>query len=72
MKPTIGRVVIYIVAPPNNLRNNGATEAPAEVVRVFDDGKVNLKVSLDGPDTVWVTSVVEGTEPGTWHWPPRA
>lgn len=77
MKPTIGRIVVYIlpkdpvVSGPSARTNNGALEAAAVVVRVFDDGKINLKVQLDGPDTPWVTSVLEGTEPGTWHWPPR-
>lgn len=30
---------------------------------------VNLKCMLDGNDDHWVSSKVEGTEPGTWHWP---
>lgn len=71
MKPTIGRVVIYLLPTNHKLHNNGAVEAPAMVVRVFDDGKCNLKVQLDGNDTTWATSVLEGTTPGTWHWPPR-
>ena len=47
---------------------------PAAVVRVFsDDGEpvINLQVLLDGNDTYWATSRKEGTEPGTWCWPPR-
>lgn len=71
MNPTIGRIVIYTVTPPDDMRNNGAAECPAIIVRVFDDGKVNLKVFLDNAQTTWVTSVLEGTAPGTWHWPPR-
>lgn len=70
MKPTIGRIVIYELAG-SEFNNNGATEAPAMVVRVFDDGKVNLKVLADGPGDAWRTSVIEGTAPGTWHWPAR-
>jgi len=52
-------------------------EYPLLVVRVwpneFADGRpgVNGQVFLDGNDTLWVTSVGEGTENGTWHWPPR-
>ncbi len=39
----------------------------------FGDGKpgVNGQVFLDGCDTLWVTSVGEGSEPGQWHWPAR-
>lgn len=32
---------------------------------------VNGQVFLDGNDQFWVTSAKEGTEPGTWAWPPR-
>jgi hypothetical protein len=75
MKPTIGRIVIYTLPAEHTLHNNGATEAPAVVVRVFDgieDNKINLKVLLDGNETPWETSVPEGTGPRTWHWPARA
>jgi hypothetical protein len=30
---------------------------------------VNGQVILDGNDSLWVTSVKEGTDPGTWRWP---
>jgi hypothetical protein len=33
---------------------------------------VNGQVFLDGNDQLWVTSAKEGTDPGTWAWPPRA
>ena len=32
---------------------------------------VNGQALLDGNDTLWITSAKEGTEPGTWAWPPR-
>lgn len=32
---------------------------------------VNGQAFLDGNDALWVTSAKEGTEPGTWAWPPR-
>ena len=32
---------------------------------------VNGQALLDGNDALWVTSAKEGTEPGTWAWPPR-
>lgn len=48
---------------------------PAEVVAVFhpeaDNPVANLVVQLDGLAQHWATSRAEGTEPGTWHWPPR-
>ena len=30
---------------------------------------VNGQCILDGNDSLWVTSVKEGVEPGTWRWP---
>ncbi|MEU8196355.1 hypothetical protein AB0C10_21465 [Microbispora amethystogenes] len=49
---------------------------PALVVRVFPggtevNGVCNLQVHLDGNDTYWATSRVEGDQPGTWAWPAR-
>jgi len=44
---------------------------PASVVRTFGGAAVNLQVQLDGTDTYWATSRVEGAEPGQWSWPPR-
>lgn len=45
---------------------------PAVSVRVWTPGMANLQVLLDGNDVYWATSRHEGTEPGTWAWPPRA
>lgn len=46
---------------------------PLIVVRVWPSGipSVNGQALLDGSDVLWVTSAREGTEPGTWAWPPR-
>lgn len=44
---------------------------PAVSVRVWTPGMANLQVLLDGNDVYWATSRHEGTEPGTWAWPPR-
>jgi hypothetical protein len=46
---------------------------PATVVRVFDPSTTtaNLQVLLDGNDTYWATSRVEGDTAGTWAWPAR-
>jgi hypothetical protein len=46
-------------------------EFPMIVCRVWSEKTVNGQVFLDGNDTLWTSSVVEGTEPGTWHWPER-
>ncbi|MEU5863527.1 hypothetical protein ABZ815_20320 [Nonomuraea sp. NPDC047529] len=45
---------------------------PAMVVRTSGTAHANLQVHLDGNDTYWVTSRIEGDQPGTWHWPPHA
>lgn len=45
---------------------------PLHITRVWPGGGLlNGQVILDGNDTLWVTSVAEGSEPGTWTWPPR-
>jgi hypothetical protein len=44
----------------------------ADIVRVFEDGHLNLQVKLDGNDTFWATSVTNGRDNGNWFWPPRA
>lgn len=58
-------------------RASAGDVVPLVVVRVwpneFGDGihGVNGQAMLDGNDTLWITSAREGTEPGTWAWPPR-
>lgn len=49
------------------------TIVPAIVVSQLtgDPSVVNAQALLDGNDSLWITSVHEGTEPGTWSWPPR-
>lgn len=39
---------------------------PLIVTRRFGDGAVNGQVMLDGSDTLWVTSVFEGEQPGQY------
>jgi hypothetical protein len=52
-------------------------EYPLLITRVWPDefgpGQpgINGQVLLDGTDTLWVTSAVEGPENGQWHWPHR-
>jgi hypothetical protein len=41
-------------------------------VRIWPDGCANGQVFLDGTDVFWALSVLEGTGPGTWHWPERS
>jgi len=48
---------------------------PATVVRIRSldpDAGVSLRVLLDGTDLLWANDRMQGTAPGTWHWPPRA
>jgi hypothetical protein len=44
---------------------------PVIVTAVWIDTCVNGQALLDGNDSLWVTSRMEGTEPGTWRWPAR-
>jgi hypothetical protein len=77
--PTIGRIVIFTFDDywasmvPSALYKDG-DEAPAIVTRVHSDAVVNLKVFLDGPLDLSVTSVLPGPKgaPRCWRWPERA
>lgn len=42
---------------------------PMLIVRVWEGGLVNGQVFLDGNDTLWVTSIHEGSEAGQYSWP---
>lgn len=44
---------------------------PAKIVAIGEGGAVNLQVALDGTDIHWATSRAEGSDHGTWRWPPR-
>ena len=88
MVPTIGRTVHYVLSAEdaqliNERRKNEFTDShgnqaadgdvcAAVVVRTFGSSTVNLQVLLDGTDSYWATSRMEGAEPGQWSWPPRA
>ena len=67
----VGRIVNYHVGDNSDerLKGNHATVLPAIIVRVWDDGKVNLKVFTDGREDVWVTSVERGLEADQWWHP---
>lgn len=42
---------------------------PMLIVRVWEGDMVNGQVFLDGNDTLWVTSIHEGSEAGQYSWP---
>lgn len=80
MTPSLGRIVLTRVIPE---MNNGATEAPAVVTRVWGPHpaggwNVNLWVLPDSDNILWRTSVrlldERPDEPNdvTAWWPPRA
>jgi hypothetical protein len=52
---------------------NAGDVFPAVVVRVWSPevGTANLHVFLDGNDTYWATSRVQGDGECQWSWPPR-
>jgi TPP-dependent pyruvate/acetoin dehydrogenase alpha subunit len=86
-KPTIGRIVHYRLAEHDGVRADSVGKyRPAIIVETWGENSphVNLRVFLDGsndckhdekgnviPASEWSTSRMEGTEPGTWRWPPR-
>lgn len=49
MKPSLGRIVIVHMDPT---ANNGATEAPAMISRVWTDTMVNVRILVDGSNEV--------------------
>lgn len=81
MKPTVGRIVHYVL--PYVFKKTPNVVRPAIIVRVWpgDEGVVQLQVFTDGSNdgaecaagVLWQTSIKydEAGEPGTWHWPPR-
>lgn len=78
MKPSVGRIVFTPIAPETN---NGQDYAPAMIVRVWNDTRVNLRVLHDSENITWKTSVKlcdseeEARNPDAYghtaYWPPR-
>ncbi|WP_049820083.1 hypothetical protein [Bradyrhizobium japonicum] len=84
--PTIGRIVLYRLCDNDVIsihKQRGRAFAgnepragavlPAMIVAVWGstpDACVNLKVMLDGEDTLWATSRNRGDGEGQWHWMP--
>lgn len=52
---------------------NAGDVFPLIVTRVWDaeTGSFNGQLMLDGSDTLWITSAVQGEGEGYWFWPPR-
>ncbi|PTL79102.1 hypothetical protein [Vitiosangium sp. GDMCC 1.1324] len=86
-KPTIGRVVHYVLGEEAGSRKGEVR--PAVVVAMRHPEMPNLQVFLDGPNdqpgtftqgsrldgsNLWRGSVPFGgpDQPGTWFWPPRS
>lgn len=68
MTPTIGRTVLYRVAPGDRYLR-GSDTLPAKIVRVHDSTCVNLRVEPDRHGySVWKERVVFGAGPGQWEW----
>lgn len=62
MKPTVGRIVMYVLSENDQLTHEcGTNVLPAMIVKVWSDTCVNLKVFNNGPNDFWRTSVVENT-----------
>lgn len=82
MRPTIGRILHYVLAPGDCRAANEGQVRPCIVVRVWagEPNCYNVQVFTDGDNdwegrggTLWKASVrySEDGEPGTIHWPPR-
>ena len=79
MEASIGRIVHY--KPTAEERTEwgelgnpiGEDEwLPAIVVAVWPEGKVNLRVFIDGDGLPWLTTISSGEGEANWRWPPRA
>jgi hypothetical protein len=87
VKPSVGRIVHYVLAEEDGVINTGyhpqaGEHRPAIIVRlwpcaatvqlqVFTDGRND---GLDGGNVFWATSRAQDEaekKPGTWHWPER-
>lgn len=79
-KPSIGRIVHYVLAERDSTTSFGRTR-PAIIVDLVEDGSkdglVNLQVFTNGgidqlPPVQHCKNIVhdESAKQGTWHWPP--
>ncbi len=44
---------------------------PLQVTNVWEGNRVNGQATLDGNDSLWVTSADQGVLNGQWFWPER-
>lgn len=85
-RPSIGQIVVYVLSSDDadaiNRRRDGSQvhvgnevsagdHYPMVITRVWAYDGVNGQVFLDGNDLYWTTSVAEGEDELTWHWPER-
>jgi hypothetical protein len=70
VNPSIGRIVRYKNTDSEKEFQQGAESVPAVIVRVFSETCVMLTIFQDSNEmTHRKTSVMLGTDPGTWSWP---
>lgn len=75
MKPSIGRIVHFVLGEPN------VRPIAAIITAVWSDICVNVRIFQDGSNTQptqfseWITSIIfddsERPAARTWHWPPK-
>ncbi|WP_406157792.1 hypothetical protein [Streptomyces canus] len=73
LEPSVGDVVLVPTDPADN---NGATEAPAIITRVWSKTTINVRVLADSEATTWRTSLVYADSlaeahgaAAVWTWP---
>lgn len=82
MKPTMGRIVHYVLSSQDGTMDHKVGQhRPAIITHCWSDTCVQLQVFTDGTNdrlkgepVIWVTSVThdEDEKKGrTWHWPER-
>lgn len=73
LDPSVGDIVLVPMSPADN---NGATEAPAVITRVWSKTTVNVRVLADSDAVIWRTSLVYADSiadanggAAVWTWP---
>ena len=77
MKPSIGRIVHYVLSAADTERMQTKSRPGIVVCLGTEPGTVNMQVFTNGghddlPPLYWKRDVPHDEEkkPGTWHWPP--
>jgi hypothetical protein len=82
-KPSIGRIVHYVMSAANDQARHPGDHRPAIITRVWNDTCVNLQVFTDSINdcdeglpgangVLWKSSATHdetGKAEGSWHWP---